>query len=97
MNYYLLFYELTGNYLQERGKYRTEHLGLAKEASEKEELVLGGALDNPADEAILVFRGADESVANNFAEKDPYVKNGLIKEWKVRKWNAVIGSKFENN
>ena len=97
MNYYLLFYELTGNYLQERGKYRAEHLGLAKEASEKGELVLGGALDNPADEAILVFRGADESVANNFAEKDPYVKNGLIKEWKVRKWNAVIGSKFEHN
>lgn len=97
MNYYLLFYELTGNYLQERGKYRAEHLGLAKEASEKGELVLGGALDNPADEAILVFRGADESVANNFAKKDPYVKNGLIKEWKVRKWNAVIGSKFEHN
>ncbi|TBW30046.1 YciI-like protein [Gramella sp. KN1008] len=96
MNYYILFYELTENYLQERGQYRAEHLGLAKEAAEKGELVLGGALDNPADEAVLVFRGVDESVASNFAENDPYVKNGLIKEWKVRKWNAVVGSKFEN-
>ncbi|MCM8568671.1 YciI-like protein [Gramella jeungdoensis] len=96
MNYYILFYTLTENYLQERGQYRAEHLGLAKDAAEKGELVLGGALDNPADEAVLIFRGADESVAINFAKEDPYVKNGLIKEWKVRKWNAVVGSKFEN-
>lgn len=95
MNYYILFYELAENYLQERGQYRAEHLGMAKEAAGKGELILGGALDAPADKAILVFWEADESVARNFAEKDPYVKNGLIKEWKVRKWNAVVGSKFE--
>ena len=97
MNYYILFYELMDNYLQDRGQYRAEHLGLAKEAAEKGELVLGGALDTPSDGAILIFRGNDENVAENFAEKDPYVKNGLIKEWKVRKWNAVIGSKFEEH
>ena len=96
MNYYILFYELAGNYLQERGQYRADHLGMAKEAASKGELVLGGALDAPADKALLVFRGTDESVAINFAEKDPYVRNGLIKEWKVRKWNAVVGSKFES-
>lgn len=95
MNYYILFYELAENYLQERGQYRAEHLGMAKEAVGKGELILGGALDTPADKAILIFRGADESVASNFAKRDPYVKNGLIKEWKVRKWNAVVGSKFE--
>lgn len=96
MNYYILNYSLAENYLQERGQYRAEHLGMAKEAAEKGELVLGGAMDDPADEAILIFRGEDESIARQFAENDPYVKNGLIKEWTVRKWNAVVGSKFEN-
>ncbi len=96
MNYYILNYQLTENYLQERGKYRAEHLGMAKEAAEKGELVLGGAFDKPADQAILIFRGEDENIASSFAENDPYVKNGLIKAWKVRKWNAVVGSKFEN-
>lgn len=96
MNYYILNYELTENYLQDRGQYRAEHLGMAKEAAEKGELVLGGALDNPADQAILIFRGESENIARSFAENDPYVKNGLIKEWKVRKWNAVVGNKFEN-
>ncbi len=95
MNYYILFYELSENYLEQRGQYRAEHLGMAKEAAEKGELVLGGALDDPADQAILIFFGKDESTAREFAENDPYVKNGLIKNWKVRKWNAVVGSKFE--
>ena len=96
MNYYILTYELTENYLQERGRYRAEHLGLAKEMAETGKLVLGGALDEPADKAILIFYGDNESLAYNFAKNDPYVKNGLIKKWEIRKWNAVIGSKFEN-
>ena len=96
MNYYILTYELTENYLQERGQYRAEHLGIAKNAAENGELVLGGAMDSPADKAILIFRGKDEKLATNFAENDPYVKNGLVENWEVRKWNAVIGSKFES-
>lgn len=96
MNYYILTYELTENYLQERGQYRAEHLGMAKKAAENGELVLGGAMDSPADNAILIFRGKDEKLAANFAKNDPYVKNGLVENWEVRKWNAVIGSKFES-
>jgi len=26
-----------------------------------------------------------------FAKADPYVKNGLVKSWRVRKWATVIG------
>lgn len=95
MNYYILFYDLNDNYLEDRGQYRAEHLEMAKEAAEKGELVLGGALDAPADQAILIFRANDEKMIRNFAENDPYVKNGLVKNWEVRKWNVVIGSKFE--
>ena len=96
MNYYILKYQLAENYLKDRGQYRAEHLGLAKEAAEKGQLVLGGAMDDPADEAILIFKCENDKLAKSFAENDPYVKNGLIKNWEVRKWNAVIGSKFEN-
>ena len=95
MNYYILNYKLADNYLQERGQYRAEHLGMAKEAAEKGKLVLGGAMEDPADEAILIFRSENEQLARVFAKNDPYVKNGLIKEWEVRKWNAVIGSKID--
>ncbi len=96
MNYYILIYSLSENYLEERGQYRAEHLDLATDATKKGELVLGGALDSPADQAFLIFRGEDEKTAEAFVANDPYVKNGLVKEWKVRKWNAVVGSKLEN-
>lgn len=93
----MLIYSLQDNYLKDRGQYRAEHLDLATNAARKGELVLGGAMEDPADEAILIFRGEDENIAREFAENDPYVKNGLIKAWKVRKWNAVVGSKIEKN
>ncbi|WP_373058391.1 YciI-like protein [Zunongwangia sp. H14] len=96
MNYYILNYILEKNYLEERGKYRTEHLNLAKEAAQTGTVVLAGALDNPADEAVLIFRAENEEAAKTFAESDPYVKNGLVKEWSVRKWNVVIGNDVAN-
>lgn len=53
---------------------------------------MGGALANPADSAILIFKGEDPAVAEEFAKNDPYVKNGLIVEWHVRLWTVVIGN-----
>ncbi|SDR80078.1 YciI family protein [Christiangramia echinicola] len=77
MNYYILSYKLADNYLKDRGQYRAEHLGMAKEATERGELVLGGAMDDPADEAILIFRGDDDRTAKAFAENDPYLKKRI--------------------
>ncbi|HCV82084.1 MAG TPA: hypothetical protein DGQ38_13645, partial [Zunongwangia profunda] len=37
-------------------------------------------------------KSESEETAKNFAENDPYYKNGLIKEYSVRKWNVVIGN-----
>jgi hypothetical protein len=52
---------------------------------------MGGALGEPADGALLVFRGESPAIAENFAKDDPYVKAGLIPEWHVRPWSVVIG------
>jgi hypothetical protein len=52
---------------------------------------MAGALAEPADNAVLVFKGDKPSIAEEFAKNDPYVINGLITEWKVRPWTVVIG------
>jgi hypothetical protein len=31
----------------------------------------------------------------NFAKNDPYVKNGLVKNWHIREWTTVIGPEAE--
>lgn len=92
MPYFALLYDLVDDYLARRPAYREEHLQLARDAQHRGELVLGGAFAEPADRALLVFRAADESVVEGFAQKDPYVRHGLVTKWEVRAWTVVIGN-----
>lgn len=91
MKHFLLFYDFVDDYLQRRAEFRGLHLTLAWAAADRGELLLGGALANPADGGVLLFTGAETSVAENFAQTDPYVVNGLVKSWKVREWSTVVG------
>jgi heme-degrading monooxygenase HmoA len=45
------------------------------------------------DRALLLFQAAEKSYVEDFARKDPYVVNGLVKKWEVRPWNVVVGNK----
>jgi len=96
MNHYLLMYDLADDYLARRGEFRGVHLNLAWESHKRGELVLGGALGDPVDSAILLFKGESARVAEDFAKVDPYVTNGLIKRWKVRPWMTVVGDLASN-
>lgn len=93
--YYILFYETIDNYIEKRAAYRAEHLQMAQKARKNGNLVMAGALADPADGAILIFKGEGPETAREFALNDPYVKNGLISKWYVRPWNVVIGNEGE--
>ncbi|MGS0892068.1 YciI-like protein [Burkholderia stagnalis] len=89
--HYQLTYELVNDYLSRREAFRAEHLALAQAAAERGELVLAGALQDPADQAVLMFEGDSPEAAESFARADPYVLNGLVKSWRVRAWRVVVG------
>jgi hypothetical protein len=82
---------VSDDYLERRSEFRSRHLTMAWSASDRGELVLGGALANPIDGAVLLFKGDSPAVAEDFAKSDPYVLNGLVKRWYVREWNTVAG------
>lgn len=86
-----LLYDLADDYLERRALLRAEHLGLAQAAFDRGELLLAGAMSDPYDQALLVWRTDDVSVVESFARADPYVVNGLVKAWRVRTWNVVVG------
>lgn len=92
MAYYALFYEMADDFMARRAAFRDEHLRLARESHARGELVLGGAMADLPATALLVFNSADASAAEDFARKDPYVKNGVAKQWKVRPWTVVVGN-----
>jgi uncharacterized protein YciI len=89
--YYLLLYDVVPDYVARRAALRQEHLALGRAAQERGELVMGGALTNPVDGAVLLFRGDSPEVAEKFAQADPYVRHGLVTRWRVREWTVVIG------
>jgi len=91
MNYYALIYETVDDYVARRAEFRQLHLRYAQAAYERGELILAGAFDDPVDRALLVFHVEDKSKVEDFARKDPYVVNGLVKKWEVRPWKVVVG------
>jgi uncharacterized protein YciI len=92
MPYYILFYETVDDYVEKRAPHRAQHLALAREAHARGELLMAGALANPPDRALLVFRAPDQSTVEAFARRDPYVVSGAVKQWEVRPWTVVIGN-----
>ena len=89
--YFLLLYDVVDQFTDRRAPYRDAHLALARAANERGELLLAGAFAEPADGAALLFKADDQSVAERFAAGDPYVTEGLVKHWTVRKWTVVVG------
>jgi uncharacterized protein len=88
--YFALTYDVVDDFVHKRMPFRPAHLKEVREAHSRGELVMAGALGEPAG-ALLVFRAADKSVPENFAQADPYVKEGLVTSWKVRPWTVVVG------
>ena len=76
--HFLLIYDVVPDYVARRAEFREEHLAMAQAAVARGELVLGGALADPVDGAVLLFRGESPAAAESFAKADPYVRNGLV-------------------
>jgi uncharacterized protein YciI len=89
MPHFVLTYDLAPEYLERRGAYREAHLALAWKAADTGALLLGGAVGDPVESALLVFADADSATA--FAESDPYVQEGLVRNWRVLPWATVVG------
>ena len=90
--HFLLFYDLVGDYLIRRQPLRAAHLAHARLFVDRGELVLAGALAEPVDGAVLLFRGDTPDAARAFAAGDPYVQHGLVTRWRVRPWTTVVGT-----
>lgn len=89
--YYVLQYDYVEDVVERRAPLREAHLALARAAHGRGEIVLAGALADPVDAAVLVFRVDDREAVERFAREDPYVLNGLVTRWRVRAWTVVIG------
>ena len=93
--HFLLMYDVVDDYIERRALLRAAHLAHGRAAEARGELILGGALANPPDGAVLLFRGDSPAAAERFAATDPYVIGGLVTRWRVREWTTVVGRDAE--
>lgn len=90
----LLFYDYVDNMLEKRAPFRQEHLNLAQSFADNDELLLVGVYPENLDGALLIFNS--EESAQEFVNKDPYVINQLVSNWKIRQWSLVLGSRKDS-
>jgi uncharacterized protein YciI len=91
MKHFLLFYDTAADYVERRAALRDAHLEKAWASHHRGELQLAGALADPVDGAVLLFRAETAAVVEDFARTDPYVVQGLVVGWRVREWTTVAG------
>lgn len=89
--HYLLFYDYAPDSCERRAGFRNDHLNHAWQAQEEGNLILAGALDAPADQALLLFQCDSPDIPARFAAADPYVRHGLVSRYEVRPWATVVG------
>lgn len=90
MEHNVLLYHVVDNFVARRTPYREEHLRLVRDAHARGDVLLAGALGDPPDGALLVFR-TDRATVETFALNDPYVRGGLVRRWEVQPWAVVVG------
>ncbi len=90
--YHILLYDYIEDVLERRPAYRDAHLKLLTDLHERGLVPLAGAWDEPVDGAAIVFNTGNTADIESFVASDPYVQNGLVKSWRIRTWNVVIGS-----
>ena len=93
--YWLLTYDYVDDILTRRAPLREAHLGLARGLHDRGALLMAGATGDPVEGALLVFTTEDQGVVEEFVAQDPYVREGLVTAWRIRRWNVVVGSGTE--
>jgi uncharacterized protein len=91
MKHFLVFLEFSETFAARRAEFRKAHLEKAWAAVDRGELVLAGALTEPLDSGLFLFKGDSPEVAEKFVNEDPYINNGLVSRWRIREWATVVG------
>jgi uncharacterized protein YciI len=87
--HHILFYDYPEDVVARRGPFREGHLDLIKQWKSDGRLVMAGAVGDPPNGGVLVFKVDDPAEIEAFVDADPYALNGVIVGRRVEPWNVV--------
>jgi uncharacterized protein len=87
---YVLFYESADDVLSKAPAYFPAHSARLDEFQAAGTLLMVGTFGDPQKEGSMAIFTTREA-AEDFAQGDPFVLNGVVKDWHIREWNEVLG------
>lgn len=88
---FVVTYQYVPEMAERRTPHRQAHLDWLNEHAATGRLILAGAVQDPVDSAILVFRGADQHAVRRLLVDDPYAAANLIVGVTIRAIGLAIG------
>ena len=89
MKHFLLFYEVSSDYLERRPQFRSPQARMGGAGAGRDRRRRYACRSAGRRGADVPGRGPIGRRA--FAQADPYVANGLVTRWYVREWTTVVG------
>ena len=91
-SYLLLTLHYVDGMMEKRGPHREAHLAGAQRGYDDGTIVMAGALLDPVDAGVFVFKNVDEAHVKAFVEADAYYVAGLVPRYTIRPWMVVVGN-----
>jgi uncharacterized protein YciI len=89
---YVLFYESADGVRSKAPAYFPAHVARWKEFQGQGTLLMIGTFANAEEEGSMAIFTTREA-AEAFARSDPFVLNGVVRNWSIREWHeAIAGS-----
>lgn len=86
---YVLLYESAENVTSKAPPHFVAHKERLDEFHRRGDLLMVGTFGDPqAQGSMSIFRSRE--AAEEFAEGDPFVLNGVVRRWEVRDWEEVL-------
>ena len=94
---YVLQYEFVENALEKRAPFREAHLVIFRKQVESGNVIIGGAVEHPPTGSITIFRNLKADEIEQVVQQDPYVINGIVKNYTIKPYIAVAGDPVLND
>ena len=83
---YVLFYESADDVLAKAPAHFAAHRARGRKFDGQGSLVAYGPFGNPQEEGSMAVFTSREA-AEEFARSDPFVLNGVVRSWHIRRWD----------
>ena len=88
---YVLFYESADDVASKAPAHFPAHSARLDEFHSRGTLLMVGTFGNPQEEGSMSIFTTREA-AEEFARGDPFVLNGVVRDWHIREWDEAFVS-----